>query len=130
VHKAEALQFGFVDQIDGPAKTGAIAEFRERVRDLQVLQQRVGGILPQTFAAGILGLTRQRVWQLIESGDLETVTMRGKPYVTMRSLVDFGERERKSGRPLKEPTLREIAKAAVEIGKEHYEVRRKARKKS
>lgn len=64
-------------------------------------QKRFGPVLPETVAAGALGISRQRMNQLVKAGRFETVTMGKRTYVTEDSLRAFAATERKSGRPAK-----------------------------
>jgi hypothetical protein len=65
----------------------------------------------------VLGVSRQRVNQLIETGQLESIQFAGHHYITKESLVAYANSERKAGRPLKADTMTkaESWKAAVEV---------------
>jgi hypothetical protein len=72
----------------------------DMLSDMCELQREAGPVLPIGIVADALGLTNQRVRDIIRDGRLRTVFMDGRHYVTEASLKDFARVERKSGRPL------------------------------
>jgi hypothetical protein len=76
-------------------------------------------LVPQTFTAGLLDISKQRVAQLIDAGKLEAVEFNGTRFVTERSVVALAQSERKSGRPfnVKAPTLRESYRMVKDMKK-------------
>lgn len=72
-----------------------------------------GSLLPQNFAAELLGVSRQRIHQLIEEGKLQVVCVHTSRFITEGSLVDLAKSERKAGRPFKLPeTTKEMWSAS------------------
>lgn len=62
-----------------------------------------------------LGLSKQRVWQLINEGRIPTIRVGRINYVPLPALEQFLSIERKAGRPIKhDPKLAAIAKALLE----------------
>lgn len=55
--------------------------------------------LSPTQAAERLGVSRQRIGQLIDSGRLKAVEVAGRPVISERELARFGAIARKGGRP-------------------------------
>jgi hypothetical protein len=60
--------------------------------------------VPQIVAAKLLGVSKQRVNQIVQDGRLETVDVCGERFILEDSLVAFCKLERKSGRPINLPT--------------------------
>ena len=62
------------------------AGWRARAQALHKLSEERGGLVPQSALADVLGLSRQRVHQLVQSGQLEVVKVEDVPFITGRSL--------------------------------------------
>jgi hypothetical protein len=60
--------------------------WRARAQALHKLSEERGGLVPQSALADVLGLSRQRVHQLVQSGQLEVVKVEDVPFITGRSL--------------------------------------------
>jgi hypothetical protein len=101
MHKAEQFPLPIVGGPSAPGTVAKVEGFLQRVRDLQAIQNEIGGIVPQTLAAVALGISTQRVHQLLHTGQLEPVLVCETPYVSMRSLAQFVNGDRKNGRPIK-----------------------------
>lgn len=72
---------------------GELAEFCEMIK-------QDGAAIPVTFAARVLNVSRQRVYELINEGRIRTVELGGHVFVVADSLVEWGRTERKAGRPV------------------------------
>lgn len=59
-----------------------------------------GAVIPVGFAARVLNVSRQRVYELINQERLKVVSLGGHNFVTADSLVEWGRGERKAGRPV------------------------------
>lgn len=77
-----------------------VANLWEHFAELRALMQDKGTLVPPTIAAELLHVARQRIDQLVESGRLERVEFRGRPFITEVSLVRWAEAEHRNGRPL------------------------------
>jgi hypothetical protein len=62
------------------------AGWRARAQALHKLSEERGGLVPQSALPEVLGLTRQRVHQLVQSGQFEVVRFEDVPFITGRSL--------------------------------------------
>lgn len=69
----------------------------ERWRAFGTLAEEFGGLAPQAFVNDLLGVSRQRVADLIREGHLEQVDFIGTKWVSGRSLRAWMNSPRKSG---------------------------------
>jgi hypothetical protein len=67
----------------------------------QQISKHVGGLVPQAQAACILGLSKQRVNDLVTGGRLREHDFFGKNFIAAADLVAFQRLQRRSGRPKK-----------------------------
>lgn len=74
------------------SKAWKVAEFRRFRR----LAEKEGGLCQPIFAALLLGVSRQRVHQLIENGHLRAHNVMGKNFVSCDGLQAFLQLERDS----------------------------------
>lgn len=104
--EAEALEFPAFADLPKREKS-KVAHVWDTFRELSRVTEEKGMLVPQTFVAKLLGISTQRVHQLVAEGRFETYEMNGIPLITENSIVAFAKLERKSGRPLKviRPTL-------------------------
>jgi len=110
-------EFPFVESLPKREKTRVQTAWDE-FRELSEISKREGLILPQSFAAAVLGVSSQRVSQLIDSGRLRSVEVRGARWVPEASIIEWAKAEHRNGRPPKIPTtLREAAAAVKEMRK-------------
>lgn len=116
--EATAHEFSFVNELPKREKS-RWAKLWEQFQRASDSAAQHGIILPQAAAAQLLGVSRQRVFQLVEEGRLQTVELAGCRYVTESSIRAFAEAERRSGVHLNTPTtVTECAKRAVAAGRE------------
>jgi hypothetical protein len=94
-------------------------------------------LMPIAFAAKIAGVSRQRIDDLVERGQVERVVLNGHPFVTEESFIAWAKSERKAGRPFKlvdEAEKKGDIRAAVELGisagKDHMAALKAARSSS
>ncbi len=97
----DASEFPFVQELPKREKS-------RRMKLLDVLEQleertrHKGPVIPQTLAAEILGISRQRVGQLVEAQRIESCLLNGTRFVFLKSFVQFCQEEKRGpGRPLK-----------------------------
>lgn len=72
-----------------------------------------GGLIPQAIVPDILGLSRQRMYDLIGDGRLKVIQLFGLRFITGPSFEAFVVSERKSGRPVKNPGNLSLLKSAI-----------------
>lgn len=97
--------FPFVQELPKRERS-KLANLWETLKELRVAFHAHGSVVPQVFAAELLGVSRQRVHQMLESGQLESVTVRGLRYVTEDSLVARAQAEKNTGGRPKAPSLK------------------------
>jgi hypothetical protein len=115
MHAITATEFPFVKELPKRTKTKMQLLWDQLAR-VRELEKEHGRLLPMAFAAALIGVTKQRVDQLCDSGLILRVDLHGHPYVAEDSLVAWMKLERKSGRPVKEHfTLREAVKLSREM---------------
>jgi hypothetical protein len=105
--EADAMQFPFLAEVT-PKTSTRVQRIVRAAKAIAEAVERNGSIIPREMVAGLVGLTRQRIHQLIESGDLVQVEIEGHAFVTEDSLVEWLKVERKAGRP------RKVAKTMAE----------------
>ena len=93
---------------------GILADMREfkRISKLQ------GGLVPQSVGATALGVSRQRIHQLVTEGTLSHWTFYGMKWLSENEVVSFGKLHRGEGENQYRPSAKEMWKAAREGGKE------------
>jgi hypothetical protein len=82
------------------------------LRNLRKLTTEKGGLVPIAGAATILGVTKQRVHELVKEGTLHPVEFLGKKWLSGEELLSFVKLQRDAGRPWKEPSIKEQWRAA------------------
>jgi excisionase family DNA binding protein len=95
-----ANEFPFVQGLAKREK-GKLLRAWDLFEELSRVVEQEGMLMPQAFAASALGVSRQRVYQLVEAGKLKAVMVGSERFVTGNSVVDFAKSERKTGRPVK-----------------------------
>lgn len=107
-------EFPFVAELPKRDKA-KVANLWDKLAELRAMAQMGGSLVPHKFAAKLLGLSSQRLYQLAHDGRLERVEFEGHSFITERSLVQLARTERKNGRPLKTPkTAGEVLKLSKE----------------
>lgn len=104
-----------------PAAPGLLDELKtpiDRYRHFMELSEAHGGLIPQNIIPDLVGLSPQRVHQLVKAGRFEVLSVFGQTFVTAGSFGEFVQTERKQGRPCKGPGNLQIAKASLRAGKE------------
>ena len=67
----------------------------------QHVSKIVGGLVPQAQAALVLGLSKQRINDLVGGGRLREHDFFGKNFIACSDIGKFQSKERRSGRPRK-----------------------------
>jgi hypothetical protein len=116
-----AIQRGlFGEDFEVDAEPVSEGGWRERAQRLMETSQRNGGLVPQRALPDVLGLSRQRVHELVLSGQFEVVKFEGIPFVTGRS-IDAWEQDAdksKGGWRARRGTVWQRVAASVAIGSE------------
>lgn len=71
----------------------------EELEEFQVMAKQRGAVLPPSFAAQLLNVSRQRIFQLVQVGTLETVVIGPHRMILADSLIAWAKSEHKPGRP-------------------------------
>ena len=87
-------------------------------RNLRAITSREGGLLPFASAASVLGVSKQRVHDLVKEGTLHPIDLLGKRWLSANELESFVKLERQAGRPWKEPSIKDQWVAAFAGAKE------------
>lgn len=113
--KAAVNEFPFVAELPKREKS-RLQLFWDRFKEVQALVAEKGTIVPPVVAAELLGISRQRVHELMQDGRLERVEWRGQVFITEHDLVEFASAERKAGRPMGPTNMGQVAVASVKSG--------------
>lgn len=97
----------FLDTLPKREKS-KLSKLWDHFQEVKAATAEHGVLLPQHYAADLLGVCRQRVHQLVNEGRLVSVEVGGLRYVTENSMMAFANSERKAGRPPKIPSLGKI----------------------
>lgn len=92
-------EFPFVEALPKREKS-KLSSLWDRFTEFQRQVERLGPPISPALAAALLGLSNQRVAQLIEAGRFQVVeSPLGHRVITGNSFVEFCKLERKTGRP-------------------------------
>jgi len=86
-----------------------------------------GGLVPQSSVATILGVSRQRVHQLVSEGTFSTWTFYGMKWLSQQEVVSFAKLNRKPGENQHSPSMKQMWKDSHEAGKEFVKKRKEHR---
>jgi hypothetical protein len=81
-------EFAFMDGLPKREKNHRM-KLLDVLTELEARAKSKGPVVPQSLAAEIIGVSRQRVGALIEAGRIEAFTLNGSRFVFVRSLHDF-----------------------------------------
>jgi len=109
--EAALTEFPFVADLPKRERS-KVGKLWDTFRELSRTLDAKGNVVPQGFAADLLGVSPQRVGQLLDAGKLEPVTVGGRRFVTEASILAHAATERKTGRPVKKLSNPEIWSAA------------------
>jgi hypothetical protein len=96
------LDFPFVQDLPKREKS-KLANLWDHFTELRSVMAEHGALVPQSFAAELLGVSPQRINQLVTAGKLTVVPFHTGRFVTENSIVALAKSERKNGRPFKIP---------------------------
>jgi hypothetical protein len=115
--EAQTMDFPFVEELPKRERS-KLGTLWDRFNELRAITEEKGMLLPVPFCASLLGISGQRVHQLIEAGKMERVDVDQAVFVTEKSLIEWARGEHKAGRPLKVPqTFKEGLAVAREMRK-------------
>lgn len=104
------VEFPFVDRLP-KREQSKLSRIWAHFEELLKLRAKHGALIPPNVAAEMLGVSYQRVHQLIQEGRLERVNFLGHGTVTEVSIREYAKANRgKGGRP----RLRPVLSAALE----------------
>lgn len=96
---AQLAEFPFVEELPKREK-GKIAKILDVFEELERVTKERGPMIPQTLAGDFLGVSRQRVGQLMDQGRLVFHEINGERFLFLSSLMEFAKQERRGpGRP-------------------------------
>jgi hypothetical protein len=99
---ARLAEFPFVAELPKREKS-KVATLWDAFQEASRIVEERGMCVPPIVAAKLLGVSKQRVGQIMDDGRLETVDVCGHRMILEDSLVEFCKSERKNGRPLNLP---------------------------
>lgn len=76
-----------------------LASLWDHFQELQALTQREGPLVPVRYGADLMGISRQRVDELIKDGRLRVHRVNDHRMLYCSDIVEYAKAERKSGRP-------------------------------
>lgn len=110
--EATITEFPFVEALPKREK-GKLAKLWDRFAELRQLTEEKGMLIPQHFAAELLGVSRQRVHTLVNEGRLEAVEVGGSRFVTEPSVLAYAEADRSCAVRLKSLTNKDLWRIAM-----------------
>ena len=92
------FDFPFVETLPKREKT-KLATLWDRFQEIRELTEREGPLVPVRMGSELMGVSRQRVDELIERGRLRVHGMNGHRMLFCADIIEYANAERKSGRP-------------------------------
>lgn len=105
------------------AKSTGIRGMLADVREFAKLTKLHGGLVPMSVVATILGVSRQRVHQLVDEGTFKHWTFYGMKWLSQEEVVSFAKLNRPKGENQYSPSTKQIWKESREMGKEFVQKR-------
>ena len=90
----------------------------EMIRGFREISNRDGGLMPFATAAKLLGVSKQRVNDLVTEGTFKPVEFAGKKWLSANQIEEFINLKREPGRPWHKPSVKEMWKMSREGAKE------------
>ena len=90
----------------------------EIIRGFREWGTRDGGLMPFATAAKLLGVSKQRVNDLVAEGTFKPVEFAGKKWLTANQIEEFIKLKREPGRPWHKPSIKEMWKMSREGAKD------------
>lgn len=114
----EAREFPFVESLPKREKS-KWRRIWDHFQELKRVSEVKGMLVPVRLGAELLGISRQRVDELVADGRIEVVEVDGRRFATEVSIVEYARSERKAGRPTKAETItsREMWRLARKVSR-------------
>lgn len=80
-----------------------LAQLWEELRDMREASRERGVAVPIASAAVLLGVSRQRIDQLVADGRFNPVELHGRKFICEDDITEFAKSERATGRPVAFP---------------------------
>ena len=109
---------------DKEAKSTGIRGMLADIREFTKLTKLHGGLVPMSVVATILGVSRQRVHQLVDEGTFKHWTFYGMKWLSPEEVVSFAKLNRPKGENQYSPSTKQMWKESREMGKEFVQKRR------
>lgn len=98
--EAQTMDFPFVAEMPKRERS-KVATLWDRFNQLKAITEEKGMLLPPAFCAQLLGVSRQRIYVLMDEGRLEKIEVDSHTFVTEASFIEWCKAEHKNGRPTK-----------------------------
>lgn len=102
--EAQTMDFPFVAEMPKRERS-KVETLWDRFHRLKAITDEKGMLLPVVFCAKLLGVSRQRVYALLDEGRMERVDLDGQIFITEESFISWCRAEHKQGRPTKAESL-------------------------
>jgi len=96
---AVANDFPFVAELPKREKSKVVKVW-ESFQELARISETEGVLIPVSFAAKVLDVSRQRIDELIAGERMKCYLVNGHRFVSENSVVEYAKGERKAGRPV------------------------------
>lgn len=104
-------------------KASGIRGMLADVREFAKLTKFHGGLVPMSAVATILGVSRQRVHQLVDEGTFQHWTFYGMKWLSQEEVVSFAKLNRHQGENQYTPSAKQMWKESREMGVEFIKKR-------
>lgn len=92
------VEFPWVESLPKRAKS-KLATLWDTLAEVQAVGKANGGLFTASFAAALLKVSRQRVYDLMDAGTLVKIQVADHVFITGDSLTSYAKTERRAGRP-------------------------------
>jgi hypothetical protein len=106
-----------------PQKATGIRGMLADVREFAKLTKLHGGLVPMSAVATILGVSRQRVHQLVDEGTFKHWVFYGMKWLSQEEVVSFAKLNRPKGENQYSPSTKQLWKESRDMGKEFVQKR-------
>jgi hypothetical protein len=106
-----------------PQKAIGIRGMLADVREFAKLTKLHGGLVPMSAVATILGVSRQRVHQLVDEGTFKHWVFYGMKWLSQEEVVSFAKLNRPKGENQYSPSTKQLWKESRDMGKEFVQKR-------
>ena len=94
----DPVEFPFMDGLP-KREVKRVHSVWDKWAELKAVMAAKGALIPITFAAELGGVSRQRIYQLVEAGKLQHVEVGNCGFIAEESFMAWVSSERKTGRP-------------------------------